>query len=84
MQGLHDLYYVGEEDWRFLLVQYVCGTFFNKTEDKMLLNSVIVDKFESAPANLVSVILINCKIDTEIIFGQQIEPETFVDLDVVI
>lgn len=78
------MYGLGEEDWRFLLVQYVCGTFFNKSEDKKQISSVLVDKFESAPANLVSVVLINSKIDTDIVFGQQIEPDTFIDIDVVI
>jgi hypothetical protein len=50
-------------------VQYVCGVFFNKTEDKKYVNSCLVDRFESAPANLVSVILINGKIDTDTVFG---------------
>ena len=33
MQGLNDIYSLGEDDWRFVLVQYVCGIFFNKTDD---------------------------------------------------
>ena len=84
MQGLHDLYALGEEDWRFLLVQYVCGIIYNQTEDKKQINSCLVNKFESAQANLVSTILINAKIDTDAVFGQQIDPETMVDIDVVV
>ena len=81
---MHDLYALGEEDWRFLLVQYVCGIIYNQTEDKKQINSCLVNKFESAQANLVSTILINAKIDTDAVFGQQIDPETMVDIDVVV
>ena len=84
MQGLHDIYGLGEQDWRFLLVQYVCGIFYNKTPDKKQINACLVDKFESAPANLVSVILINSKIDTDAVFGQSMETDHMIDIDVVI
>ena len=84
MQSLHDLYSLGEEDWRFLLVQYVCGIFYNKTEDRKQINACLVDKFESAPANLVSIILINAQIDTDTVFSQQVDPETLLSLDVVV
>lgn len=84
MQGLHDLYALGEEDWRFLLVQYVCGIFYNKTDDRKQVNACLVDKYESAYANLASVILINAKIDTDQVFGQQIDPETMIDIDIVV
>ena len=33
---------------------------------------------------MVSTILINAKIDTDAVFGQQIDPETMVDIDVVV
>ena len=33
------------------------------------INNCLVDKFESAPANLVLAVIINAKIDTETVFG---------------
>lgn len=78
------MYTLGEEDWRFLLQQYVCGVFYNKTEDNTKITGCLVDKHESAPANLVVAILINAKIDSDTIFGSQVDPDTMIDIDVII
>ena len=84
MQGLHDLYKLGQEDWRFLLLQYVCGIYYNHTDDHQKIQACIVDKFESAPSNLVLAILINAKIDIDLVFGQQVDPDTMLDIDIII
>ena len=62
----------------------MCGITYNKTEDKQFINNCLVDKYESAPANLVLAIIINAKIDTENMFGQQVDPEVMIDLDVIV
>ena len=82
------MYTLGQEDWRFLIVQYVSGIFFNTNDENLnydkYVNSCLIDRHESAPANLVSVVLINAKIDTDQDFGQPKDPETMLTIDVVI
>lgn len=44
----------------------------------------MIDKYESAPANLVMYILINAQIDTENVFGTSMDSDYMVEIDVVI
>ena len=82
--ALTDLYRLGTEDWRFVLIQIVSGIFYNRNSESREVDGVLIDKFESAPANFVCSVLINAKVDVEKHFSEPKEHDCFLDIDAVI
>ena len=85
IKDISDFYRLGKYDWRFLLAQYVSGLFFNRSQEKKQYDSCLIDKFESAPVNLVSIVLINGRVDTDTVFSKpEQDPDLMLDIDIVI
>ena len=56
MQAVQDLYTLGQEDWRFVMVQFIIGVYYNKREGS-LIQSVIIDGQDKTIANLFCTVL---------------------------
>ena len=83
MQAVQDLYTLGQEDWRFVVLQAIVGVFYNKREGS-LIQSVIIDNHDKAVANLMCAVLRETKVDIHRHFGTPVQPQLSLPVDEVL
>ena len=83
MQAVQDLYALGQEDWRFVILQYIIGVSYNKREGS-LIQSVIINNADKTVANLMCALLRETKVDIHRTFGTAEPPRVDLGFDEVL
>lgn len=85
MGGVQDLHLLGEEDWRFVLLQYLVGVTYHKQsgQEGSLVDSMLVDKHDPMGQNIVLKVLRDAKFDQDLLFSLDFhdDPEPVVEVD---